>query len=76
MVREVINIYSEIEKRAWQKDTPKDASPETMLIYCIAQALYADFAEGNIDQEEAHKAGNEKGKGQEQGEEKEKGEKN
>lgn len=51
----MINIYSEIEKRAWQKDPSKDASPETMLIYCIARAIYADFSEGNIEQEEAHK---------------------
>lgn len=47
-------MNSEIEKRAWQKDPPKKASPETMLIYCIARALYADFAEGNLTQEEAH----------------------
>ena len=48
-------MYDDLVKRAWQKDPPIKASPEQQIIYCIARAIYADFTEGNIEQEEAHK---------------------
>ena len=48
-------MNSEMEKRAWQKDPPVKTSPEQQIIYCIARAIYADFSEGNLTQEEAYK---------------------
>lgn len=48
-------MYDDLVKRAWQKDPPIKASPEQQIIYCIARAIYADFSEGNLTQEEAYK---------------------
>lgn len=48
-------MYDEIIKRAWQKEPPKDASPNEQIIYCIARSVYADFAEGSLEQDEAQR---------------------
>lgn len=48
-------MYDEIIKQAWQKEPPKDASLDKQIIYCIARSVYADFAEGSLEQDEAQR---------------------
>lgn len=48
-------MYDEIIKQAWQKEPPKNANPNKQIIYCIARSIYADFAEGSLEQDEAQR---------------------
>ena len=44
---------SDFEKYAWEGKPPKGMSPEGLVLYSIARAMYADYKEDKISKEEA-----------------------